>query len=273
MGVLTHQDFIAGFRKLNIDRTYPVIVHASLSAFGQVQGGADSIMSALLSSFDTLIMPVFTYKTMVIPETGPPDNGITYGSGKETNQLAEMFQPDMPADKKMGALAEALRQHPRAHRSLHPILSFAGVNARMILETQMLHDPLLPIQGLIDEEGWVLLMGVNHTVNTSIHYAEKLAGRKQFIRWAMTPDGIISTWGFPGCSEGFDAIAPRLARLTSSVELGDTHITAVPVLSVMDAVCGMLKKDPLALLCERPDCGRCRTIRNSVAGQPASQPE
>jgi aminoglycoside 3-N-acetyltransferase len=62
-----------------------------------------------------------------------------------------------------------------------------------------LDDPLAPVGALAEENGTVLLIGVNHTVNTSIHYAEKIAGRKQFIRWALTPQGVRECPGFPGC--------------------------------------------------------------------------
>jgi len=266
--LLTVRDFTAGFRKLDIDRTSPVIVHASLSAFGEVNGGVESILSGLISSFDTIIMPAFTYKTMIIPEVGPPDNGIQYGSGKDANQMAEMYYPDMPADKMMGVLAEAFRKHPDVQRSSHPILSFAGMNANAILDSQMPHDPLQPIQMLVDQEGWVLLMGVDQTVNTSIHFGEKLAGRKQFTRWAITTDGIISCRGFPGCSDGFEALAPRLDGVKSSAKVGEAFIQSIRLVSLIDVVCGMLKEDPLALLCERPDCARCNAVRAS-----ATQPQ
>jgi len=265
--VLTYRDFITGFRKLGVDRSCPVIVQASLSAFGEVNGGSETVLGALLSSFETIIMPVFTYRTMITPEVGPPDNAISYGSGKDTNRMAEIFHPDMPADTMMGVLAEALRIHPRAQRSAHPILSFAGINARSILDSQVTHDPLLPIQSLIDQEGLVLLMGVDHTVNTSIHYGEKLAGRKQFTRWALTTKGIISCWGFPGCSDGFEAISPRLEEVVISIRLVEALIQVIPLVNLMDAVCSTLKEDPLALLCERPDCARCNAVRVSVANQ------
>jgi aminoglycoside 3-N-acetyltransferase len=265
--LLTFRDFISGFRKLDIDRSSPVIVHASLSAFGEVYGGVESALGALLSAFETILMPVFTYKTMIIPEVGLPDNGIVYGSGKDTNRLAEMYHPDMPADKMMGVLAEAFRTQPSVQRSTHPILSFAGINAKSILDSQVTHDPLFPIQYLVDQEGYVLLMGVNQTVNTSIHYGEKLAGRKQFTRWALTSQGIISCWGFPGCSDGFEAISPRLEGVMSKVKVGEGQIVAIPLLNLMDVVYGLIKEDPLALLCERSGCPRCNEVRSAVARQ------
>lgn len=261
--MLTFRDLSAALRQLAIDRSQPVIAHASLSAFGEVHGGAEALLGAILSSFNTLIMPVFTYKTMVTPETGPQNNGMRYGSEKDGSLMAEFFRPEMQADRMMGCIPEALRRHPKAQRSNHPILSFAGVYAGAVLETQTLQEPLNPIKKLIEGDGWVLLLGVDHTVNTSIHYAEKLSGRKQFIRWALTPRGVVECPGWPGCSLGFQAIAPRLEAVTRVVEAGTAKIQAVPLTALMDAVQAAIAEDPQALLCGRQDCERCRAVRQS----------
>ena len=165
----------------------------------------------------------------------------------------------------MGVVAEALRTHPKAERSTHPILSFAGINAKQILDSQTLQAPLHPIRTLIDEEGWVLLMGVDQTVNTSIHYGEQLAGRKQLIRWALTSQGVVPCQGFPGCSDGFEDITPHLEVVSRSVRMGEGVIQAIPVVNLVGVVCGMLKENPLALLCEREDCERCNAVRASVS--------
>jgi aminoglycoside 3-N-acetyltransferase len=265
--VLTFRDLITGFRKLDIDRSRPIIVHSSLSAFGEIHGGAETVLGALISSFEAFLMPAFTYKTMITPEVGPPGNAIQYGSGKDSNRMAEIYHRDMPADPLMGVVAETLRTHPKAVRSTHPILSFAGINAQKILDAQSIKEPLLPIQTLMDGDGWVLLLGLDHTVNTSIHYAEQLSGRKQFIRWALTPKGIIPCQRFPGCSEGFEAITPRLEQVVRKVELGEALVQAVPLVGLVNAVSDALKEDPLALLCSRADCERCKEVRESLVVQ------
>ena len=145
----TYRDFIAALRTLEIPHYRPVIAHTSLSAFGLVHGGEQTILGALLAAFDTVIMPAFTYKTMVVPELGPPGNGLAYGKWKDANRMAEFFCPQMPVDTLMGAVAEAMRSHPRAERSDHPILSFCGVNAHFILETQKIDQPFLAARHLI----------------------------------------------------------------------------------------------------------------------------
>lgn len=261
---LTFRDFSTAFRKLEIERNRPVIAHVALSAFGEVHGGEDTLLGALLMSFNTLVMPTFTYKTMVIPEVGPPENAITYGSGKDTNRMVEFFQPEMPADPLMGRTAETLRRHPKARRSSHPILSFAGVNADEALNAQTRDQPLTPIYTLRNGEGWVLLLGVDHTVNTSIHYAEWVAGRKQFVRWALTPQGIVACAGWPGCSDGFLAVAPRLDGVTRRVQVGQAEVQAIPLADLTEVVCAMIGEDPQALLCARPDCERCNAVRASL---------
>jgi len=265
--LLTFRDFITGLRKLDIDRSRPIIAHASLEAFGEVHGGADTVLGALSSSFNTYIMPAFTFKTMITPELGPAANAITYGSGIDTNRMVEFYRPDIPPDPSMGTLAEALRTHPKAARSKHPILSFTGINARPILDVQTIQEPFLPINTLMNEEGWVLLLGVDQTANTSIYYGEKLAGRKQFVRWALTPKGVVSCPGFPGCSDGFEAVSPRLADAIHKVEVGEAIMQAMPLVNLVDSVCAMIKDDPSALLCEREDCERCNAVRASISEQ------
>jgi aminoglycoside 3-N-acetyltransferase len=262
--MFSHRELVLALRNLGVDGSHPVIAHASLSAFGPVEGGADAVVGALLEHFETLVMPTFTYKTMIIPEDGPPNNAIEYGTMKDRNKMAEFFYNDMPADKLMGVIAETLRKHRRAHRSGHPILSFCGVNAEDIIESQTLNAPLAPIASLADQDGWVLLLGVNHKSNTSIHLGERLAGRKTFIRWALMPDIIVECPKFPSCSDGFNAIQPLMEPFTYKTRVGNALVQAMPLPELIETTRQLVQADPLALLCERPECPRCNAIRDEV---------
>jgi aminoglycoside 3-N-acetyltransferase len=128
-------------------------------------------------------------------------------------------------------------------------------------------EPLAPIGGLAEANGWVLLFGVNHTTNTSIHYAERLAGRKTFTRWALTRHGARECPGFPGCSEGFQALAPKLETVTRKVRLGKGEVLAVPLPEMIEQVHEWIEVDPQALLCSRDYCQRCRGVRMEVLAQ------
>lgn len=261
--MLTFRDLLTSFRKLELDRTRPVIIHASLSAFGELHGGVETLLGALLASFDRILAPAFTYKTMLIPETGPEGNAIEYGSGKDTNRMAEFYTPDLPVDKMIGRVPEALRCHAKARRSSHPILSFTGIGVDEALLAQSVSEPLGPIHILHADQGHVLLLGVDHTVNTSVHYAERVAGRKQFTRWALTPQGVVVCPSFPGCSDGFGVLDALLQSVTRQAGVGGTTIRAIPLRALVQTVAGMLSADPLSLLCKRSDCERCDAIRAS----------
>jgi aminoglycoside 3-N-acetyltransferase len=261
--MLDYSELKSSFESLGLI-TNPVIAHASLQPFGYIQNGADTVLHALTESVKSLIMPTFTYKTMVTPEVGPPNNGITYGMDRDLNRMAQSFTPDMPADPMMGILPESLRNHPEAKRTSHPILSFAGLRADPILDAQTLYEPLAPIGVLADEDGWVVLINVDHSVNTSIHYGEKLAGRKQFIRWALTENRVVECPNFPGDSTGFNAIESYIRPDTRRVEIGEAFIQAVPLRGLLHAVQELVKSNPLALLCQRTDCERCNAIRNNM---------
>ncbi len=264
--MVTYRQLVSGLRALGLDGARPVIAHASLSAFGHVQGGAEALVGALLATAPGVMMPTFTYRTMIVPRLGPPNNAITYGRGEHTNSLAEFYHPDMPADPLMGVVAETLRRHARASRSNHPIYSFSGVGVDDILAAQSLDDPFAPIRALLEARGMVLLLGVDHTANTSIHYGEQLAGRRQFIRWALTPRGVVECPHWPGCSRGFEAIAPQAAPITQERRIGAAQVRLLPLPDLLKIVVRLIANDPLALLCENPSCPRCQAVRADVSG-------
>ncbi len=271
--MITYRELVTAFRDLELSNNRPVIFHAAMSSFGdEVRGGAESVLGALISATGRVLAPTFTYKTMVIPETGPENNAASYGSGAEQNLMAEFFTPEMPADKSMGVLAESLRLHPSALRSVHPILSFAGIGVDQVMETQTFEEPLAPLRLLAEMGGDVLLIGVDQRVNTSIHYGERLAGRKQFVRWALTPRGVVACPGFPGCSDGFNQLAPYLAEFTRRTHLGMADLQAIALEPLLKTVVDVLHEHPSALLCERESCERCAAVREALSSTNSLEP-
>jgi aminoglycoside 3-N-acetyltransferase len=260
--MITYRELVNGCRSLGLDPGKPVLVHASFASFGdEVRGGAEALIGSLLVNSAGVMAPVFTYKTMVIPETGPENNGCAYGKGSDLNRMAEFFTPDMPADRIMGLLPETLRRCMGAKRSSHPILSFAALSLDEAIAAQTLHDPFGPLRCLMELDAIVVLIGVDHRVNTSLHLAEALAGRRQFLRWVLTPDGILECPGFPGCSEGFNQVQPSLEDITVRVEVGEAVILALPIREMVERAIQILHTDTAALLCRRTGCDCCEAVR------------
>jgi len=262
----SYREWIGALRDLKLGRHSRTLVHASLESMAPVAGGAETAVGALLATCETVVAPTFTLRTLVVPNVGPPDNGLVYGVAPNTE--AEIFDPAMAADVDMGAFAEALRQHSQSQRSSHPALSFAGVRAEAVLAAQTLDEPLAPIRALAEEDADVLLIGIGHRTNAGLHWAEHLAGRKQFIRWALTTRGVVECPAFPGCPDGFEAIAPKLEGVTREANLGNDTLVAVALRDLINIAVAWIRQDPRALLCDRLGCERCAAVRAAVRVAP-----
>ncbi len=237
-----------------------VIAHVGLSALGPVKGGAEAVTAAILAAAGTVIMPAFTYQTQVIPQTGPPDNAIEYGSGETINARADIFRPDLPVHPDCGVVAEALRKDADTLRSTHPILSFVaqGPRAREALSSQTRETPLGPITWLEAHDGYVLLMGLDQRHNVALHLAEQRAGRRTFIRWALTLNDIEELHHLPGDREGFNAIWADLMDFARVTKIGLARCELIAIRPMLAYAEARIRADPNFMLCDKPTCAYCR---------------
>ncbi len=109
-----------------------------------------------------------------------------------------------------------------------------------------------------------MLLGVDHRANTAIHLAEELAGRKQFIRWAVGSERAYRLPRFPGCSNGFNAIAGKLAWVTQQSTVGGATLQRIPLKDLVEVVVRAIQEDPHELLCDYPACARCNAVRHAA---------
>jgi aminoglycoside 3-N-acetyltransferase len=195
---------------------------------------------------------------------GPGDNAIDYNTADDANMNAAIFDRDLQVDAELGVVNETLRQHPLVERSTHPILSFVGINASEALASQSLDSPFGPVAWLADYDGDVLMMGRDHRFNISLHWAEQLAGRKRFVRWALTGSGVAECVNMPGCAQGFERVRGRLGAITRSTSLNAVVLEAIPVRDLLNMTVGWIREDPRALLCDRMGCPRCASVRAVV---------
>lgn len=232
--------------ELGITKTADIIVHANMSSIGPVRGEEAGVAAALLAAAGTVVMPAFTYQTQIIPQTGPPDNGIEYGSGDAQNARAQIFRPDLPIHPDFASVAEVLRKDNETLRSTHPILSFIaqGPDAEVILSAQTRQNPLSPIALLEARGGYALLMGLDHRHNYSLHLAAQRAGRKTYIRWALTLDDIEELPNIPGPMEGFNDIWRDLEGITRVAQVGLARCELIPLRQMLLIAEDRMRSDP-----------------------------
>jgi aminoglycoside 3-N-acetyltransferase len=259
--VVAYADLVAGLRSLGLGCASRVVVHSSLSAFGWVEGGAATIVRALLDSGGTVVMPAFTYQCGAwSPEGDFPGNA--YAPAPWPGYGPVPFSLDLPIHPDIGIIPETFRRDFGAVRSDHPVDSFValGPDAAAVLASQSLDESLAPLAALRDRGGDVLLLGVDHTKNTAVHVAEQEAGRHTLVRHALTTSGIVTVRNSGGCSDGFSAIEPHVADITRELWIGTARVRRLPLRPLLARARALIAADPLALLCDDPECERCRAV-------------
>jgi aminoglycoside 3-N-acetyltransferase len=170
-------------RALGVERGDVLLVHSSLSALGWVSGGPVAVVDALverLGESGTLVCPTHSTQCSdpVDWENPPvPDDWV-----ETVQETMPAYRPNVTPTRGMGAIPEVFRDLPDARRSDHPAHSFAarGPDAAAVTEDHSLDRSLgegSPLARLYDLDASVLLLGVGHERNTSLHLAEYRADR------------------------------------------------------------------------------------------------
>jgi len=179
--ILTKQDLIEQLERCGVSAGQTLMVHTSLKSLGYVVGGAETLIRALLTLIGeqgTLMMPTQTWKNL------DPMTGVHWDAEEAWWPI---IREQWPAYDKaitpaigMGVVAEMLRTWPGARRSDHPARSFAAVgeHAEYLMENHDLSNIFgqgSPLDKLYRLDGYVLLIGVGHDKNTSLHLSETRA--------------------------------------------------------------------------------------------------
>lgn len=178
---VTVSSLAADLRGLGLHEGDTLLVHASLSALGWVCGGAQVVVDALqevVTDSGTLVVPTHTGQyTDPAGWSNPPvpDEWV-----ERIRETMPAFRPDVTPTREMGAIPECFRDYPDAVRSVHPTVSFAawGADAEAIVADHGLDYGLgenSPLARVYERDGDVLLLGVGHDRNTSLHLAEHRA--------------------------------------------------------------------------------------------------
>jgi aminoglycoside 3-N-acetyltransferase len=234
-----------------------LLVHTSFRAVGPIAGGPDGLIAALLAAVGpagTLVMPSWTGD-----DATPFDPATT------------------PAAPDLGIVAEIFRTRPGVMRSAHAFAFAAvGPQARAVVDTPLPlppHAPGSPVDRVHDLDGQVLLLGVGHDADTTLHLAELLAGVPYRVPHHVTVlrDGRpvrIAYGENDHCCRRF-ALADdwlRAAGLQREGPVGRAHARLARSRDIVRLACARLAADPLLFLHPAAaGCEECDAARASVA--------
>lgn len=193
----TRESIAEDLLELGVREGMTLIVHSSLSSLGWVSGGPVAVVQALmdvLTEAGTLVMPTQSgdYSDPA-PWSNPPVPVEWHEIIRETMPA---YDPQFTPTRGMGKIVETFRTFPGVIRSTHPQLSFAawGCDKERVIEHHSLSYPLgehSPLARIYERGGYVLLLGVDHGNNTSLHLAESRA-----------PGNVVESLGAPILQDG-----------------------------------------------------------------------
>lgn len=175
---LTVQSLAEQFAACGLAAGQTVLVHSAMSKIGWIAGGPEAVILALLQVLTpsgTLMMPAHSTQNTDPAQWGNPPVPESWVPVIRAQMPA--YNPHTTPTRQMGAIAELFRTWPGAVRSAHPTMSFAalGPQAAALTADHVLEADLgegSPIGRLYQLDGHVLLLGVGHSNNTSLHLAE-----------------------------------------------------------------------------------------------------
>lgn len=244
---VTYQEIVRGLEDLGLCKGDRVMVHSSLSAMGHVDGGADTVIRALLDvvgSDGLVVVPTFGGKQPFDRHNTPTTLGI---------------------------IADRFWRRPDAVRSLHPTHSVAaiGKGAEELIKDHekapTAYGQGTPYHRLATSGGKILLIGVDQDRNTTLHTAEALAEVPYLdtIKASYLDDDqkeisieIPATAGPHRNFIGLDKLF-RERGIMKIGWIGSAVCRLMDAGAILDATLEALRKNPAAVLCDNPACADC----------------
>jgi len=262
---LSKDQLVKALREIGLRPGDSFIVHSSYKSLGEVEGGPETVIDALIEAVSpggNLVLPTFNY----------------------TQNIADPYFDPAVVPCRTGIIPELGRMRPNAVRSLHPTHSCTviGPDAIELTRDHMSFRSVgvgSPIDRLAKMGGKVLLVGVRHTSNTMIHLGEEYAGIpkgswfevRTFAKVLMADGSVIeheidtST----SCSHGFNAVEEPMRAHGDITDLtvGPSKWQLMMATDVIDRVGEIIAEKADVLLCHNPNCGPCTTARRNLKAQ------
>jgi aminoglycoside 3-N-acetyltransferase len=230
----------------------------SLKAIGHVDGGADTVLEALIEAVGPNGTVVTDSFLDVYPLPLSPENA---------GRVADRMTPSYA-----GALANALVRHPRAFRSGHPVQKFAAIGAQAE-ELMAGHGPrsyaydvlrVMAERGgrnvKIGSEEKTVGVGTTHVAIGMLKLRQKRSrsGRTYFENGRVVT--FERDWA-GACARGFANFMPHYRRtggILSEGTVGRAPAKITDMKRTLEVEVELLRDNPWMFMCEDQACVECR---------------
>jgi len=240
---LSGADIQSGLVSLGLSEGDVVFLHSSLSAFGYVHGGADTVIDAfqeILGASGILAMPTFTWGDF------------------HADPVVEFDLRKSPCET--GRIPETFRRRDGVLRSVHVCHSVAASGD---LASEVLGDgvssfgPGSSFDKLLKLNAWIILLGVTFQSCTALHAVEEFVGvpyRKHrdfqgstviLADGSQIPSRSIEYLRQDGSSNDFAKVETLLDKqgVLHQVQIGNSRCTSVRIRDLFRIVRPLLERD------------------------------
>ena len=258
-GPVTEDSLVDDLERIGVVSGMTLIVHSSLSSMGWVCGREVAVINALekvLGEQGTLIMPTQSADLSDPAKwENPPVDKSWWQAIRDTMPAYDLA---LTPTREMGAIPECFRKQAGVIRSSHPQFSFAvwGKNAEFVINDHSLGFGLgngSPLARIYELQGCILLIGVGHDANTSLHLAEYRAefpsktirqckspiiinGQRQ---WQAFEDIDLDSDDFPEIGEAYENEGGSL----QNGKVGYAQSILIPQKTIVDFAVGWIQKN------------------------------
>lgn len=235
---------------LGVERGGVLVVHTSFSAIRPIDGGPAGLIAALREALG-------------------PDGTLVMPSMSDVDDVP--FDAATTPCRDMGVVADTFRTMPGVLRSDNPhAFAAIGPRAEEITRPHPLDVPHgidSPVGRTWQLDAQVLLLGVGHDANTTVHLAENMAGVPYGIAHHVTvrdEDGALRRVDYreiDHCCEGFAQLDEWLGSRQVRGSAGGGTARLMRARDVVSAALSRLREDAEVFLHPRGACEECDLAR------------
>lgn len=186
---VTRRRMVQQLKDLGLQAGDTVMAHSSLGAMGYVEGGADTVIDALLDVLGptgTLLVPAYPIRDW------------------STESLHNLPVLERDSESRMGAITNSLMRRKGVVRSLHPSHSWIGVGPQADFLLRDHHQsitpcgPNTPFDRMLQIDGWVVTLGSPwgkctfwHVIEDRVSYPLNVYFHETFSAPVRFPDGSL----------------------------------------------------------------------------------